>query len=863
MYEDTYQSIPGSKGVNTLPIPYDYNPGKYKVLNQKLYWGSDWIDFKPEMFSHILTKGPPLYDYSRIDLPRSIKGEILRFLISLEIWERTPGEKIVSAQDVWINSLTHGPEYADELDDLFSLTWRERDIPSYNFCFPARLLPRFNQNKNDLVLAQEETYADADYLDAFRETLADLLEDLPDISLPSDAEILFEKSTTTSYVHKLKREMPQWEAMEHFDGFETERLRGTRCIVPVYPGGIRDTIIADINCNCSIRWYERAMRHILQYVPESAVVLHSSHLQRRIDNVIHKDGWHVLRDLKKCCITYNSRDLFKIVSEELNRKYPDERWKRLLIFQDFSVIDDGVEYPCKRGYGLGMANHTVTLCNIVIHRMALAQMHKHLDCKCSCIVGNDDEDVAFYGSDFFSKLKLQAEEYLSVEHEIHAQLGNTVNVKKSSVQPFGLFYEQYSKAGWIHKESLVCGPLAAAYLAPNIRIAKHYIFSQSDRFESVWARTELQRLISYWGEEFFHTGIERKIHYEIGGWLDTRSLGLKTTLRDVYALVDMGYEQEIFIAYTVCKKYMQGPLPKFRTQEIVCNFAYQGLSKKTNPRLQIYCLGEKDLREYYKRLTSWQRNSTKRLYSYDPYRFYPKVKSIQGVIEGLLAETPWYTIPRELVISEGFSKQQIPFDTDAEYCMHENRNIMERIYDDQIEVPNITFDPFVVQDATMYLDEFMLIRASPFSNVGLIPILEFWYQYGDYPLCYPVGRPYTYVEPPGRERIPFTSHTIKIKVEDRKENYDYYFDVGDEKPPDEENPQPEVTLAQVVNEYFKLADKTIFAGLADRAAELIEEKKITSLVDLTATLFAPEMDVCDTYNVEEGGLSMFGDDDDY
>jgi hypothetical protein len=199
--------------------------------------------------------------------------------------------------------------------------------------------------------------------------------------------------------------------------------------VPVYPGGIRDTVIADISSNYSLRWIERSMRHILQYVPESAVTLHSSSFEKRLNDVVYTKGYHILRDIKKCGITYNSPDLFPVVAEELERFTGDRRFRRLKIFQNFFIQDDDIKYKAERGYGLGMANHVVTLCNIVIYRMtrnAVSQRYKNF--KVKNITGNDDQDTVICGKKGNS-LEI-AQYFLNLELDIQGSLGNIVHARR-------------------------------------------------------------------------------------------------------------------------------------------------------------------------------------------------------------------------------------------------------------------------------------------------------------------------------------------------------------------------------------------------------------------------------------------------
>jgi hypothetical protein len=485
--------------------------------------------------------GPPYYDYGSIlnsEFSDNVKGELIRFLLTLSIWETTPGEKKHNAQWVWQNSLEKGHHFADELDDFFCFGWREAEEwpETYNFAFPARFLPRFNTPKDDLSLSLKPTFAVPEALEDFRETLKSILDDIPwdNVRMPSDSEILYDRKTTTSYNKDTKERGIQWHNSMLHPEFEVNMLVGDRCKVQTVPGSVRDTVIADIRANHSIRWIERTFRHILEYVEESADCLYSSTYLSRLKNYKDKDGYHALRDIKKCGITYNVKDLFPIIFEEISERKPDDRWQRSNIYKDIRYHDNGSEFVCKRGYCLGMANHVVTLCNIVISRMARARVYSRIgNRKVSnvTIVGNDDLASVFFPKNNDSR-KL-AEDYMNNEHEIHASLGNITNQKKSVVASAGLFYENYTQKGWKNKESLVCNAIACAYLAPDIRTAKLYISSQSDRFCSPWAFSHLRQLAEYWGPEFYNVETELYVTAEIGGWMHQTSYSLSTALVDL------------------------------------------------------------------------------------------------------------------------------------------------------------------------------------------------------------------------------------------------------------------------------------------------------------------------------------------
>jgi hypothetical protein len=737
---------PGDIDITSSP-KFDFEKGK-------LRWGGSWLDWAgPGRYIDLVPLGPFSYSYQAIwdsKYPEDVRSELIRFLRTLELWETTPGEKLITAHEVWAGSLIAGPDFAEQLKDIFDLSWREDEYDSYNFVFPCRFLPRWKSGSDDLKLTLEECSADPDALEEFECVLEEILDNVVKLSegiinLADDEEILFSRSTTTSYIYSERRRLPQWEASLSCREFNTKCFRGERCVVPVYPGGIRDTIIADISCNNSVRWIERSLREILQFVPESAVCKTSSTFLKRVEDVVEYSGWHVLRDLKKCGLTYNVKDLFPLIKRQLHLHFPDQRWDRLDMFQDMSFVDGDEEFIAKRGYFLGMANHVVTLSNIVIHYMARSTIPSRLfGWNGRAIIGNDDCDVAF------SKKEV-AKEYLECEHDIHGRLGNLTNFKKSVIKPYGLFYEKYNKAGWKHKESLVCNALACAYLAPDIRTAKLYIASQSERFDSPWSRKALRALVEYWGAEFFTTGIEYNVNFEIGGWLNTTGSGLKTTLRDLDRLEEKYEVRYLSYVARYCKIFVQAPRPMFKTKGLVFNHMFQGEASRADPLVQIYTLTDTDLRTYYKKLTTYQRNYSSRLSNF--YKRVRKLKvsdDLDDVMRLVMGDTPWHQIPDSLA-----EEDPIWYGTIHTNFLHELEGETEDHIGDllalasgakdlsMVYLESLKWDPKIVpefQNMTLISDLHQVYFASQFSNCGTVPLLEYYKRWETLPICRPIGR---------------------------------------------------------------------------------------------------------------------------
>jgi len=350
-------------------------------------------------------------------------------------------------------------------------------------------------------------------------------------------------------------------------------------------------------------------------------------------------------------------------------------------------------------------------------------------------VGNDDQDVCVSGYDAWRA----AIEYFECEKEVQAQLGNLWHAKKSVVKEFGLFYEEYSRPGWKEKEALACNALACAYLAPNVRVAKVYISSQSHRFASKWAWRELCRLATFWGAEFFDVETELQISKEIGGWLDTRSLGLKTTLRDLDRLLNDGYSVgRINYALEVSRRTITGPRPEYSNPGLVTNDRYQGEAKKSHPRVQMLTLTDEDLTKYYSKLTSFQRNPERKYAKLIPKHVNVVKDRISLYRKILLSYSRWYAIPDSLIDEDqaidGYDliplnpllEREFPIDDIEDYLLHQGE-----------ELPDLTWDPEIPDSVMLYeevhasVKEF--IACAQFSNYGVLPALEWLRRWGTSP----------------------------------------------------------------------------------------------------------------------------------
>jgi len=308
------------------------------------------------------------------------------------------------------------------------------------------------------------------------------------------------------------------------------------------------------------------------------------------------------------------------------------------------------------------------------------------------------------------------------------------------------FYENYSAPNWQGKESLLCNALSIAYLCEDVRTAKDYISSQSDRFKSVWAFDQLRMLATYWGPEFFDIESELYIDYSIGGWLNQTSYSLSTSLLDMEHLEAIGYKEELIsFAFAMVSNYIKKPKLEYKTPAEVSNHLYSGPAKKSDPRVQIFTLGTEDIISFYLKLTTFQRNYTKRKlnFSRQPIR---KLLSIIEIMRKKLMTKPWHCIPDRLVDYQTWTNTGYGFvlPAESELARHDNDPISSMLEGDVDERDSIfTWDPKIPSyaiDRQIQTSVRMYHNCSQFSNTGAIPILEYFYRNRIYPQTRMIGR---------------------------------------------------------------------------------------------------------------------------
>jgi len=489
------------------------------------------------------------------------RGEFVRFYDALKLWEYyvPKQEERYDGRFYWINSIERGPEFADWLKDQFAYSYREKfgvrftqsfpeafPLQGYNDLFPYQGLLKFKPEVNDYEYSMIESAPPLDDdLEDLKDIMREMIKDIKAIELINDFEITSEVSTSSAFVKETGKTKPHCFIRDHSLG---TAMVGKRCVVHVYPGGSRDTVILTKDSSNTIRLIERQMRHILEHIPESAVTLHANTFKDRMNRVkkYSKPAVHFLRDIKKCGLTFPLIHLIDPFVEVLQEAFPSEFWNHFLIYKKrlvtgFPGTDEWVSPP--RGYFLGMANHLATFLLIAINRLAekkFFDQYPDAPVKFRSIIGNDDSDIAIipkWDTDAYydQEILLDFAEKFVEEHILTmSSFGVWYNSKKSFLSYESLFYEEYSAPNFHLKQSRYAIAIANCLALPSIRMAKHMLKSFLVSVESLDLIT-LGPMISYatniLGFEFDEN--EHKRDYYLGGWIPHRDHFLSNVLFDL------------------------------------------------------------------------------------------------------------------------------------------------------------------------------------------------------------------------------------------------------------------------------------------------------------------------------------------
>lgn len=473
------------------------------------------------------------------------RSNLHRFLTHLRVFHEYQREKPYSVEFLWNMSMSKGPSFAKDLDNLRSATigktfnlgylsdeiakieetYEVRKLSASHFRIGSLYRPNFLFNweapelkLEDVSFAPVET--DPVILENFRIAIRNRLKH-PKLLLFEEIpwEDLERDSSTASFNGKVYQQARQVPA----------NVRGKSRLVQI-ARELKEKRLACVEEYSSllrIRWIDANVRSILTVFKQSAMKLKPETIRLKLETMVGKrnvDFWKrarwdepsrtvYCRDFKKEGLT-KPRIILRIMLEELHRRFPSAKvFDQPGFFDHWNVYEKTASgeftYKCEppRGHGLGMANALTTLMQLGIEDLNVAGS------------GVEVSDSLYYNDDAvaFFKRKIDAEQYARADKLICAGLGLKYKAKASFLGvSFCVLCEQYaSNIAKSANDKRIYHLQEFANLFCGINVAHARSIAMSMNLHGI--PVKLQRsLLEYWGWVLFRN--EHQMPRNLGGW---------------------------------------------------------------------------------------------------------------------------------------------------------------------------------------------------------------------------------------------------------------------------------------------------------------------------------------------------------
>lgn len=497
--------------------------------------------------------------------PKSWRGEIGRFLISLESYQKyIKNIDAPSASDIFKYSLLLGPAFPEVLKKLkFECIWltlstgslgdyepqnlfRPYKIGDISEVFNPSYLPNFYEEVDDRAYYEIPVRFEPSDEWVFKNKLSTLLPET--IEIVDGREILLEVTSSSCGLSPTKI----WKEKEKKskNSFSSSPLKARRCVIPVKPGGYRDSVIFDLPTVNTIKWIDKQTLKVIENMPYNGMIEDPKVLKKTLDSFYEKHQYFLMRDIKKDGIT-KPRQLLIWALQVLKDKYPEAgAFEYLDIYRELTI--DGKYVP--RGTGLGMANSLTTLIQITLFSLILDRICEEEPenvGRIDCLTYNDDFVVATEREDLL-------ESYWNYEDDILKQFNIIRNDKKSfRAHKAFVFLEEYYPSYLNRKRAFYDREVNLCYACQNIVEAKYQFASL--RLNEEMTQLFLPKLVSYWGYEFCPE--ERSFPLDYGGWISYNHSGISYSLFSL--LEENEWNPDFHRLWLSCRENT----PKFRSKQ--------------------------------------------------------------------------------------------------------------------------------------------------------------------------------------------------------------------------------------------------------------------------------------------------------
>jgi hypothetical protein len=355
------------------------------------------------LLRHFISNGYSTFPSSKIH--GDLKKAVALFRASLDLWEATCGEGSMCKEEIYYRCISEGPSFTDwvkksramsfmahtaetnvEVDEEYLL----HNYKGYNSMISEEYLIHWD----DTAEIDDVKYAFVDSRPVdekkFRRDVKKLFADfrIGECEFPEAYDMISNMKNSSMYDPVTKKS----HLMREFWNGKVEPFGpyyACRRVVPVKPGGTRDTGVGDPSTILKVKQLNALARVISEKLPYSANAPEEV-CNRRLKRVLRRNAFLHL-DFKKYGLTF-PRQLTNIMIEELGVISGIDTSH--LIIDNFYIEIDGETYQTHRGSVLGWLDCINCLCVIaILHRLSSDE-----ELKFDFIGFNDDFEISKYVS---------------------------------------------------------------------------------------------------------------------------------------------------------------------------------------------------------------------------------------------------------------------------------------------------------------------------------------------------------------------------------------------------------------------------------------------------------------------------------
>lgn len=473
-------------------------------------------------------------------IDEALRRHCIRLKECLVYWETLPIKRYGNGIGILRANLRKGPEFADELDELYKgiLRWSAglpsaygdeesvgyaRKISSLDEVFPPRLLIPFKRPDLEDVklLFEKRPKIEQPLLDAFRVKIREYAHEPKEKFFEfDDVDRMSMCGVSVTFDPKTKRRVPRSEmrAKNDFTLDTTNRFVFGHVQVMKNAAESRDCVVPTIETQNTMRLMTERMKQVISHPSDVIRKKEFSFLKYWLKN----DGNHlyIMSDQKKCGLTF-PLELVETLYDELNNLFPGQGFNLVKEgYQNAMIWYNGQWSKINNGTGLGMMVESVSL--IMALLFDIWKEFQKPEWQVAGYFYNDDQVIRVnydcsYGIDTYEVDKLAA----SWDACLTA-FGLTVHKKKPFISRGGILLEIYgfSFPVKVDKRMTYVGLAFNALVQPTIAAAKEYFAGIHDWIydeeRKILQEYVLWRLVSYFGFEFHNSEINMPL--QAGGW---------------------------------------------------------------------------------------------------------------------------------------------------------------------------------------------------------------------------------------------------------------------------------------------------------------------------------------------------------